>query len=253
MRIAIEIGTHTARAAYLDATGAPRLIRMADGGTVLPAMARQTMHGLVVGAEAAQALVGNAETTVLGCTRLMGRAGALPAELIRHLPYSVRDFGGEAVCNLLYAEVRASEVYGRIARALVDAAQAELGQPIDAVALVVPASAEDRFRVQARAALEAQGIRVARLINQPTAALLGIGRPEPGAANALTAVVACSGGATEVSIAEWTDTGVRVRATAVDPLLGGDDIAWGVAERLLRPSWRRPRRWPCRERGQKRW
>src|SRR5205085_1845662 len=105
MRLGIDIDTHVARAAVLDAAGRPWLVRLPDGAYSLPALARQTMHGLEVGAAAARALVGNAETTVRGCTRLMGRAGDLPEQLLERLPYPVRRAGGEAICDLLYAEV----------------------------------------------------------------------------------------------------------------------------------------------------
>jgi molecular chaperone DnaK len=218
---------------------------MPDGTDSLPALARQTLLGLEVGAEAARALVGNAETTVCGCTRLMGRAGALPAGLLERTPYPVREAGGEALCDLLYAEVRASEVYGRIARALVDAAERALGEPVESVALAVPAGAEDRFRVQARAAVEAQGIRVHRLINRPTAALLatrawGLEIRDCHAQSPISnleslnyiAVVDCGGGSTDASIAERSAAGVRILATSGDPLLGGDDCAWEVARQL---------------------
>ena len=134
--------------------------------------------GLEVGREAAQALAGNAEVTLRGCTRLLGRPADLPQRVLDRLPYSVRIEAGEAICNLLYAEVRAAEVYGQLAQALVDAAQEGLGQRVDGVVLTVPAAADDRYRIQARAAVEAQGIPVRRLINQPTAALLAA--PLPG-------------------------------------------------------------------------
>jgi molecular chaperone DnaK len=238
MRLGLDIGTHIARAAYLGQDGRPQLVRMPDGTGGLPALARQTLRGLEVGAEAARALVGNAETTVRGCTRLMGRVGALPAGLLERTPYPVREVGGEALCDLLYAEVRASEVYGLIARALVDAAEQALGQPVESVALAVPAGAEDRFRVQARAAVEAQGVQVSRLINRPAAALLAIAdNPSQSAICNLqsairVAVVDCGGGSTDVSIAERSAAGVRILATAGDPLLGSDDYVWEVARRV---------------------
>jgi molecular chaperone DnaK (HSP70) len=237
MRLGIDIGTHIARAAWLDIGGRPQLVRMVGGDDYLPAVVRQTMHGLEVGAAAARALVGNAETTVCGGTRLLGRGGNLPARLLDRLPYPVREVGGEAVCNLTYAEVRAGEIYGQIVRALVDAAEA-LGERVDDVVLTVPASAEDRFRVQARAAAEAQGVAVRRLINQPAAALLAIADCDPQSAiynlqSAIrVAVVNCGGGSTEVSIAERGASGVRILATAGDLLLGGDDLAWAVAAGL---------------------
>ncbi|MBA3468433.1 MAG: Hsp70 family protein, partial [Herpetosiphonaceae bacterium] len=229
MRLGIDIGTDVAQAALLDPAGAAQLVRFADGSTRLPALARQTMHGLQVGSGAAQSLVGNAETTVVGCTRLMGRASDLPRRLLDRLAYPVRDVAGEALCDLLYAEVRASEIYGQLVRALVDAAETMSGEVVDEVVLTVPASAENRFRLQARAAAEAAGVRVMRLINQPTAAILAADLP---ATAQRVAVVNCAGGATEISLVERMGLDTRVVATAGDLTLGGDDLAWAVADKL---------------------
>jgi molecular chaperone HscA len=235
MRIGIDIGTHSARAAMIGPDGRPQLIRLRSGRTTLAAFARQTMHGLVVGDEAAQAIVGNGETTIAGCTRLLGRAGRLPAEMLAQLPYAVRDVAGELWCNLVYDEVRVSAVYGQIVAALIAEAQQALATPIESVVVCVPASAEDRFRVQARAAIEATGVRVHRLINQPAAALLALGAaaraPAPGSH---VAVVACGGATTEVSIARCEPGGIRTIATCGDTMLGGDDIVWAIAQQLNR-------------------
>ncbi len=223
MQLGIDIGTQVARAAMLGDDGQPKLV------ATLPALARQTMHGLLVGDLVAQTLAGNAETTVRGPTRLMGRAGDLPADLLERLPYPVHEVGGEAVCNLLYDQVRASQVYGRLVGSLLERTAQTLGQPVEAVVLTVPASAEDRFRVQARAAVEAQGITVRRLLNRPAAALLAARLP---AEAHHVAVVNCGGGATDVSIARRDDGGARILATAGDMTLGGDDLAWATAEGL---------------------
>lgn len=238
MHIGIDIGTHTARAAYLDATGRPRLVRFAAGDSALPAMARCTMHGLVVGAEASRSLVGNHETTVVGCTRLMGRAGRIPQRILEHLPYPVRECNGELVCDLLYAEVPASAIYAGIVRSLAEAAARQAGAPVDSVVLAIPAGAEDRFRVQARAAVEALGIRVQRLVNQPAAALLALehapgGSAQPARAAASTAaIVNCGGGTIEVSLARRESGRWRMLATVADAELGGDDLCWMVAREL---------------------
>ena len=228
MHLGIDIDTHTARAAYLDDQGQPQQIFLPDGG-VLPALVRQTMHGLVVGQRAAQAIAGNGETTVSGCVRLMGQAGRLPAQLVDRLPYAVRVVEGETVCNLLYAEVAISHIYARLARALVELAEQQLATSIGRVVLTIPARAEDRFRVQARTAVEEQGLTVSRLINQPTAALLAADLP---ARTRYVAVVHCGGGSIDVSLAERAEDDIRILATAGDLLLGGDDFAWQVAESL---------------------
>ena len=229
MILGIDIGTHWARAAYLDASSQPRVVTMGDGTTALPAVARQSLRGLEVGRDAARALAGNAEVTLQGCTRLLGRAGDLPPRVLERLPYAVRVEGGEAVCNLLYAEVRAAEVYGKVARALVDAAEVELGGVVEGVVLTVPAAADERYRIQARAAVEAQGVPVKRLVNQPTAALLAALLPS---AAINVAVVYCGDGSTEVTLARRQGGKVAILATAGDLWLGREELIWRVADRL---------------------
>jgi hypothetical protein len=66
MILGIDIGTHWARAAYLNAMGEPRLVRLPDGSAALHALARQSLMGLEVGSLAAQALADNAEAEVGG-------------------------------------------------------------------------------------------------------------------------------------------------------------------------------------------
>jgi molecular chaperone DnaK (HSP70) len=156
MQIGIDIGTHRAHVAYLGTDGVPQIIRHRDGATSTAAYIRQLMHSRLVGEPAAESLIGNRETTLIGCTRLMGRAQQLPAQLLDRLPYTVRAVDGEAVCDLLYAELPASEAYGLLARHLADTAEQATGQVVERVVLTVPAGAEDRFRVQARAAVEAR-------------------------------------------------------------------------------------------------
>jgi molecular chaperone DnaK (HSP70) len=229
MILGIDIGTHWARTAYLDASSQPRVLMLADGTTALPAVARQSLLGLEVGRDAAQALAGNAEVTLQGCTRLLGRADDLPPRVLERLPYAIRVEGGEAICNLLYAEVRAAEVYGKVARALVDAAEATLGKVVEGVVLTVPAAADDRYRIQARAAVEAQGIPVKRLVNQPTAALLAA--PLPSTATNV-AVVYCGDGSTEVTVARRQGEQVAILATVGDLWLGREELIWRVADRL---------------------
>ncbi len=228
MKLGIDIGTHVARSAYLDKKGQPQLITLPDGNANFPAIVRQTMHSLEVGPGVVRSLAGNAETTVSGCTRLMGWAGAIPKQLVERLPYTVREVGGEAICNLLYAEVRASDIYAVLVNTLVQLAVQVTGQSVSEVVLTTPASAEDRFRVQARAAVESRGVKVKRLINQPAAALLATKLPTV----RYVVVVNCGGGSTEVSIAKREGNISHVLATAGDMLLGGDDFAWAVARQL---------------------
>jgi molecular chaperone DnaK len=135
------------------------------------------------------------------------------------------------MCNLLYDEVQASVLYGHLVREVVDRAALLLGQRPNGVVLTVPASAEDRFRVQARQAVETHDLTVTRLLNQPAAALSAAQLPLD---TRFVALVNCGGGTTEVTLAERTDRVTRICATVGDPCLGGEDMVWAVTEGVNR-------------------
>lgn len=234
MHLALDIDSHAVRAAQLDNNGTPQTIAL-GGGTMMamPAVVRRTMHGWSVGWDAAQSMVGNSETTVAGCTRLMGRAEQIAPALMARLPYPVRTMADEVVCNLLYAEVRAGECYSELLCEAVSRAEAVTGEQVEDVVLTVPASAEDRLRIQVRNAAEQAGLKVRRLINQPTAALLSADLP-PNTKRVL--VVHAGQATTDATVAEiGVEKGhrtVRVLATVGDPLLGGDDWLWTMTQKV---------------------
>lgn len=234
MHLALDIDSHVIRAATLNKHGIPHLIPLGgDSMPTMPAVVRRTMHGWSTGWDAAQSMVGNSETTVAGCTRLMGRAGQIPSTLIQRLPYPTRPLSNELLCNLLYAEVRASDCYSELLAAAVRHAEMVTGERVEDVVLTVPASAEDRLRIQARQAAKHIGLNVRRLINQPTAALLSIQLPP----NTQKVMVVHAGQATtDATVAEIEEIEgqrtVRVRATVGDPLLGGDDWIWTMTQKV---------------------
>ncbi|NTU83469.1 MAG: Hsp70 family protein [Chloroflexales bacterium] len=248
MLIGIDIGTHAARAAALDHAGRPFLIPDAYGATHMPAVVRYGLRGLEVGEGPARTLVAGWECSVRGPARYLARFADLPEAAHRHAAFPILDADGEPRLDLLYARVAPEEALGAIIAALCGRAAAHLGAPPTEAVLAVPASAEERYRVLVRRAAEAQGLRVRRLINQPSAALLAY---IPAVADAeredtaerpvqtLVAVVDVGGGTTDVSIAELGAGMVRILATAGDPFLGGHDLAWLAATNLaerLRPQ-----------------
>ncbi len=235
MHLALDIDSHAVRAATLDEDGKPNLILLGGSTTMtaMPAIVRRTMHGWNVGWEAAQSMVGNSETTVAGCTRLMGRAEQIAPALKDQLPYPTRSLSDELLCNLLYAEVRASDCYSELLGAAVRHAEAVTGEQVEDVVLTVPASSEDRLRIQVRQAAEQAGLKVRRLINQPTAALLSANLPE---GTRYVMVVHAGQATTDATVAEveYVDgqRTVRVLATVGDPLVGGDDWMWTITQKI---------------------
>ncbi len=245
MIIGIDIGTHAARVAAIAPDGRPYLIPDAYGSTMLPAVVRYTMRGVEVGDYPARYLVSNWENSVRGCTRYLARYTDLPPQVLASAPFPLIDADGQVLLDLLYTRATPQEVFGQILASLHRRAELHLGQPITAAVITVPASAEDRYRVLVREAAESQGLRVQRLINQPTAALLAYqhqrasppaGQRQAHRAPQHIAVVDIGGGTTDVSIAELRGQVIRIIATAGDGFLGGHDlaqrIAVGLGERL---------------------
>ncbi len=225
--IGIDIGTCYARVAILDGPGGLRLAADRYGDRDIPAVVRYTMHGAQVGYYPERFLVTDWENSVQGAPRFLGRYADLPPQVLAAAPFPVYEEGGRARFNLLYTTSGPEEVYTHLIRHLAGLASAEIGQPVRAVALTVPAMAEDRARVSVQAALAAAGIELIRIVNAPTAALLALRRLCPGderLRQGVIALVDMGGGSTEVSIARLDAAGVTILATAGDPYLGGVEL-----------------------------
>jgi molecular chaperone DnaK (HSP70) len=233
--LGLDIGAHAARAAYLAPDGTPRLVRDAYGQAHIPSVVRYTLGGVDAGHYAERFLVTDWENSLRGCARFIGRYARLPAAVLADATCAVRERNGRAYFNLLYGEAYPEELYARLVAHLVAGATATLaadfpqGAAITDVVLSVPASADDEYRVRVRAAVEGLGLRVRRLVNQPTAALLAARDALP---DGLIAVADVGGGKTDISIARKAGDRVTVLATRGDPHLGGHDITRRVAELL---------------------
>src|SRR5215212_9461912 len=225
--VGIDIGTCFARAAVLDRQGGLRLVADRYGDRHIPAVVRFTMHGSDVGYYPERFLVTDWENSVREVPRFLGRYADLPRRVLDSAPFPVSEDEGRARFNVLYSITGPEEVYTRLVRHLAGLASADLGQPVRAVVLTVPANAEDRARVSVQTALEAAGLDLIQIVNQPTAALLALRRLAPGdprLRRGVIALVDVGGGTTDVSIARLDEQGVTILATAGDPYLGGVEL-----------------------------
>ncbi len=134
-----------------------------------------------------------------------------------------RYMGTNRVFKLGKKSFRAEELSALVLRSLKADAERYLGQTVSEAVITVPAYFSDGQRKATRAAGELAGLKVERLLNEPTAAALAYGLQEPGEERKIL-VLDLGGGTFDVSILEMFEGVMEVRATAGDNFLGGEDF-----------------------------
>lgn len=202
MIVGIDLGTTHSLVGVYGQDG-PRLIPNALGELLTPSVVSVDEEGrLMVGRVAHERLLSHPENSVATFKRWMGTQRETK-------------LGGR--------QYRPEELSALVLRALLDDARNQLGQDVTEAVISVPAYFGDAQRKATRAAGELAGIRVERLINEPTAAAVAYGLQER--VDGSTFIVLDLGGGTfDVSILEIFDGVVQVHASAGDNHLGGEDF-----------------------------
>jgi molecular chaperone HscC len=134
-----------------------------------------------------------------------------------------RWMGTDKVVRLGSREFRAEELSALVLQSLKSDAEAFLGEPVTEAVITVPAYFNEAQRRATRVAGELAGLRVERLLNEPTAAGLAYGLQErPDSSTFL--IFDLGGGTFDVSVLEYFEGVVEVRASAGDTRLGGEDF-----------------------------
>ena len=222
--IGIDLGTTNSLVAIVE-SGIPLVLADEEGRRLTPSVVRVPATGEpVVGWEAKRARVAHPETTVTSIKRVMGRRGEEVDSTTDASAYIVRAEGNGPVLVPLHGrDWSPEELSAEILRALlVIAAEGMIDQP-EAAVITVPAYFNDAQRNATRRAGELAGLRVERIINEPTAAALAYGL------NSLkekskVAVYDLGGGTFDLSILELNNGVFQVLATCGNTRLGGDDI-----------------------------
>ncbi|HEV7777466.1 MAG TPA: molecular chaperone HscC [Luteibacter sp.] len=198
----IDLGTTHSLISVWTADG-PRLIPNSLGHVLTPSVVGVDDDGVV--------LVGAAASG-----RLLTRPAQTIAAFKRHM-------GTDRVARLGQHAFRPEELSALVLKSLLADAEAELGTPIEEAVISVPAYFSDAQRKATRNAGELAGIRVERLINEPTAAALAYGLDRRQAESRFL-VLDLGGGTFDVSILELFDGVMEVHASAGDNFLGGEDF-----------------------------
>jgi molecular chaperone HscC len=218
MIVGIDLGTtHSLVGAYRE--DGPVLFPNALGELLTPSVVSVDGDRILVGQSARDRLISHPQHTVAAFKRWMGT------------PRETR-LGDRAF--------RPEDLSALVLRALIADAEAALGEKVEEAVISVPAYFSDAQRKATRAAGEIAGVRVERLINEPTAAALAYGlQNREGEGRFL--VFDLGGGTFDVSILECFDNVFEVHASAGDNFLGGEDFLDVLVEAFLADASLNPR------------
>ncbi len=230
--IGIDLGTTNSVVAVLEGTG-PEVIANSEGGRTTPSVVGFAKSGeRLVGQVAKRQAVTNPENTVYSIKRFMGRRFDEVNDEMTMVPYKVlRTSNGDARVQVGGKELSPPEISAMILTKLKEAAEAHLGEKVDRAVITVPAYFNDAQRQATKDAGQIAGLKVERLVNEPTAAALAYGLDKK--KNQTIAVYDFGGGTFDVSILEIGDGVVEVKSTNGDTHLGGDNIDQRIVDWLL--------------------
>ena len=237
LALGVDLGTSNSLVATMVG-GAPRIIKDADGRQSLPSAVRYGADGVAqVGAAVLDAAAADPHNCLISIKRFMGRSRA---DCQGRSPYEMAGDGDEMVRLVTAAgEISPVQVAAEILQTLAGRALAQLGRAPDGVVITVPAYFDDAQRQATRDAAAIAGLRLLRLINEPTAAALayGTGRDE----GSRIAVYDLGGGTFDISLLQRQSGLMEVLATGGDTALGGDDMDACVAAWMVEQSDAPPR------------
>jgi molecular chaperone DnaK len=217
--------------------GEPVVISTAEGSRTCPSVVAFKQNGeRLVGVTAKRQAVVNPDNTIYSIKRFMGHTLNEVQEEARRVSYTIKTGkSGQAVASVpaLGRELTPEEVSAMILQKLKADAEAYLGETVDQAVITVPAYFNDAQRTATKNAGEIAGMKVLRIINEPTAASLAYGLDKK--ANETILVFDLGGGTFDVSVLDVGEGVFEVRSTAGDSHLGGDDydnkiVDWLVAE-----------------------
>ena len=221
--IGIDLGTTNSVVAVMEGNE-PKVIVNAEGSRLTPSVVGFTKSGeRLVGQVAKRQAVTNPENTVFSIKRFMGRKYEEVNEEMKMVPYKVtRAPNGDVRVEVQGKLYSPPEISAMILQKLKQAAEDYLGEKVDRAVITVPAYFNDSQRQATKDAGEIAGLKVERLVNEPTAAALAYGLDRK--KDETIAVYDFGGGTFDISILEVGEGVVEVKSTNGDTHLGGDNI-----------------------------
>ena len=221
--IGIDLGTTNSCVCIMEG-GQPKVLINSQGNRTTPSVVAFTEKGeRLVGQPAKHQQVTNPKNTVFSIKRFMGRKHNEVKHEEKLVPFTIVANENEVVkVDIRGKQFTAPEISALILQNLKKIAEDYLGEPVDRAVITVPAYFNDAQRQATKDAGEIAGLKVERIINEPTAAALAYGLEKKKSGKVV--VFDLGGGTFDVSILDIGDGVFEVLASNGDGHLGGDDF-----------------------------
>ena len=237
--IGIDLGTTNSCVAVMEG-GEPRVIENAEGDRTTPSIVAFTKDDeVLVGQSAKRQAVTNPTNTLFAIKRLIGRK--FDEDVVQQdmdlVPYTiVKASNGDAWVEAGGKKMAPPEISARILMKMKKTAEDYLGEKVTEAVITVPAYFNHHQRQATEDAGKIAGLKVRRVISEPTAAALAFGVDKKGGERKV-AVYDLGGGTFDVSIIEIADVDgehqIEVLSTSGDTFLGGEDFDKRVIDYLV--------------------
>lgn len=212
LKVGIDLGTTNSAIAYVK-DGKPVIIENKEGDRTTPSAVfeKDEKSGMVVGKQAKNAIIAMPNNVAIEAKRLMGT---------------------DKKITIGSKEYRPEEIAARILKYLVSSAEERTGEKVEEAIITVPAYFNDTQRRATQKAAEIAGLKVERLINEPTAAAIAFAFENLDKQSNIL-VYDLGGGTFDVSIVEVFEGMIEVKASSGNNHLGGKDFDALLAEYVI--------------------
>lgn len=233
--IGIDLGTTNSVVAVMEGNE-PSVITNSEGKRTTPSVVAFDKDGeRKIGDPAKRQAVNNPKGTIYSIKRFMGEKYSHVEKEAQRMPYTVKQGPNDSVrVEVNGRDYSPQEISAMVLQKMKQTAEDYLGEKVERAVITVPAYFSDSQRQATKEAGEIAGLKVERIISEPTAAALAYGLDKK-ASDKRIAVYDLGGGTYDISILELGDGVFQVISTNGDTHLGGDDfdnriIDWVVEE-----------------------
>ena len=228
--IGIDLGTTNSCISVIEGNE-PIIIVNAEGKRTTPSIIAYLDGDRKVGDPAKRQMVTNPKNTVYSVKRFIGSKYSEIKNDISKVAYDVVKRGDKIKIKVDDKEYMPQEVSAVVLQNIKKSAEDYLGTKVTSAVITVPAYFNDAQRQATKEAGEIAGLKVERIINEPTAAALAYGLEKK--TNEVVLIFDLGGGTFDVSVLEVGDEVFEVLATSGDTHLGGDDFDQAIVDYIV--------------------